>query len=271
MNVPSGAPPPPPGLPAEKPPPSSSSALGGVCKFWGTDQGCRRGDRCQHQHNWKGLSKTNRCFGRSGRGHTKRECPAGRGKDQATDGAARTQKLAKTKSEKDDSSVKGHPAGDEAKGVSEAPAAKHSNGPEQGGDRRGSSTSAEADDPSRQLIQKAANLLKTLRSMKAMKLKSLGSEDGTTDGWALLDGGATHGLRKARQDELPHLQPVQVELASGSTTLYRQRDEVEPLIPLRALVEQGFQIRWNSKGCVIRSSSGRRLECELRQGGDEAA
>ena len=150
-------------------------------------------DTRKKAYNWKGLSKTNRCFGRSGRGHTKRECPAGRGKDQATDGAARTQKLAKTKSEKDDSSVKGHLAGDEAKGVSEAPAAKHSNGPEQGGDRRGSSTSAEADDPSRQLIQKAANLLKTLRSMKAMKLKSLGGEDGATDGWALLDGGATHG------------------------------------------------------------------------------
>ena len=63
-----------------------------------------------------------------------------------------------------------------------------------------------------------------------------------------------------------------MELASGSTTLYRtpaistllSREDVEPLIPLRALVEQGFQIRWNSS--VIRSSSGRRLECELRQG-----
>ena len=53
---------------------STSTPAPGKCKFWGNDEGCRRGDRCKFSHHT--LSpKDNRCFGCSALGHTKKDCP----------------------------------------------------------------------------------------------------------------------------------------------------------------------------------------------------
>ena len=76
---------------------------------------------------------------------------------------------------------------------------------------------------------------------------------------ALLDGGATHALRQARPHERDNLTAVEVELACGSTVLYKHAgtsailtlEPVEPIMPLRMLVDAGFVVRWNAKGCII--------------------
>ena len=47
----------------------------GACRFWGTSGGCRRGDFCTYLHSWDGINKENRCFGCSGAGHMKKDCP----------------------------------------------------------------------------------------------------------------------------------------------------------------------------------------------------
>ena len=52
------------------------------CKFWGSTQGCRRGDQCTYGHAWDGINKQNRCFVCSGEGHMSRECPTRRERDQ---------------------------------------------------------------------------------------------------------------------------------------------------------------------------------------------
>ncbi|CAK8998127.1 unnamed protein product, partial [Durusdinium trenchii] len=65
---------------------------------------------------------------------------------------------------------------------------------------------------------------------------------------ALLDGGATNGLRRARPHEMNRLVPVTVELASGSTTLFRvkehstllTKEQVEVIVPLHRLVKLGL-------------------------------
>ena len=60
--------------------------------------------------------------------------------------------------------------------------------------------------------------------MKSMKVKQINYSPGEDHQLvALLDGGATHGLRTAEGWERKDLEPVQVELASGSTWLYRQK------------------------------------------------
>ena len=114
------------------------------------------------------------------------------------------------------------------------------------------------------LINEATVLLKTLRSVKAVKVKQVNYEpDCEHRPVALLDGGATHGLRMAEPWERGALEPVQVELASGSTWLYHHGShktllsltQVEPIVPLHRLVSMGFRIEWSSKGCKIFSIS----------------
>ena len=52
----------------------------------------------------------------------------------------------------------------------------------------------------------------------ALTVKADGDDSGE---YARLDGGATHALRQAKSSEIPHLWPVQVEMAMGSVTLYK--------------------------------------------------
>ena len=125
------------------------------------------------------------------------------------------------------------------------------------------------------LINEATVLLKTLRSVKAVKVKQVNYEpDCEQRPVALLDGGATHGLRMAEPWERGALEPVQVELASGSTWLYRHGShktllsltQVEPIVPLHRLVSMGFRIEWSSRGCKIFHPSRGVIQCSLRGG-----
>ena len=95
-------------------------------------------------------------------------------------------------------------------------------------------------DPTNEILKEAAGLLKSLRGIKAVKLKSVDEgRFGDPGQYALLDGGATNGLRMARAEEIPHMEPTTVELAHGTTTLYRMpghhtllsKTAVEPIIP----------------------------------------
>lgn len=115
-------------------------------------------------------------------------------------------------------------------------------------------------DATAELLSEATSLLKTLRSMKMLRLKDLKPQM-TQQGGAvgLLDGGATNGLREARPREVPWLLPVKVELASGSTTLFRvkehntllRREKVEVIVPLHRLVTLGYKLHWTSAGVKI--------------------
>ena len=100
-------------------------------------------------------------------------------------------------------------------------------------------------------------LMKTLRpSVKAINLKKAAVDSFTT---GLLDGGATNALRQGSAEEIARAVPVTVELAAGSAQLYQcvetgtllSAQPVEPIVPLRGLVNLGYRIKWDSKGCLI--------------------
>jgi len=71
------------------------------------------------------------------------------------------------------------------------------------------------------LVQNLSGLVKSLTSVKSLFLKAVKVDGDETAEYALLDGGATHALRQAKASEVPHLWPVQVEMAMGSVTLYK--------------------------------------------------
>lgn len=83
-------------------------------------------------------------------------------------------------------------------------------------DLKGVTAGGQAPDQASSLLGEATVLLKTLRSMKAMKVKQINYQPGgELQPVALLDGGATHGLRTAEVWERKDLEPVQVELGRG--------------------------------------------------------
>ena len=114
-----------------------------------------------------------------------------------------------------------------------------------------------------ELLSEATSLLKTLRSMKVLRVKEL--KPVGTDGLGpvgLLDGGATNGLRRAHQQELERMYPVRVELASGSTTLFRvddhktllSKDHVEVICPAPSIGGLGVSTSVDVGRCEDQSS-----------------
>ena len=90
----------------------------------------------------------------------------------------------------------------------------------------------------------------------------------------LLDGGATNALRQGSAEEIACAVPVTVELAAGSAQLYQcvetgtllSAQPVEPIVPLRGLVNLGYRIKWDSKGCLIYHDVVGHMKCWLRNG-----
>ena len=90
----------------------------------------------------------------------------------------------------------------------------------------------------------------------------------------MLDGGATHALRRGTPQELELGETVEVELAHGSIELKQHPitgtiltdHAVEPIVPLRGLIDLGFVIKWSSQGCEIKHPSRGTINCWLRNG-----
>ena len=75
------------------------------------------------------------------------------------------------------------------------------------------------------LVTDINGLVQSLESIKAVHLRYVArtmADSGAEGPVALIDGGATHGLRTGRAEELDGAESVVVELAHGSTTLYRR-------------------------------------------------
>ena len=92
-------------------------------------------------------------------------------------------------------------------------------------------------------------------------------------GLMLVDGGATHGLRReAYPGEAERYPSVRVSLAVGSTVLLQtpggtliSAEPVEPLIPVSYLTDLGFALNWTSAGCRL-VRGGNSMTVEMVQG-----
>lgn len=204
-----------------------------VCRFWGTEEGCRRGQECKFKHDWTGLEKKGRCFGCSAQGHSKKDCPAGKTKGGSPEKPGI--KSVKEKFPQASSKTEGTESVAKVGGSETAEVIAPSEGD------RGAGTTSDV----KELLSEATTLLKSLRpapSVKAIRLSSLEVREG---GRALLDGGATHCLRKAAsEEEWMRAQEVNVELAAGTAVLrllpwtktLLTKEEVQMIVPLGVLI-----------------------------------
>ncbi|CAE6930701.1 GIP [Symbiodinium sp. CCMP2592] len=210
-----------------------------LCKWFAkSDDGCRRGAECQFQHDWGTTAKTGRCLLCSALGHQKKDCPTKKQGEPAQQSPTSGPK----------EKGKGDKGGGAAASSSTAVASPATRSLATGGGQKeppqpgpepspAGSPASSTKEPSgdlQQILTDAHQMLKTMmatttpaatttsgaptyesiqRQLDEMKLKALKvSTPQTTEDerrGALLDSGATHVLRPAR-DEREHLTSKEV-------------------------------------------------------------
>eukprot|EP00435_Cladocopium_sp_Y103_P059052 s73_g21.t1 len=154
------------------------------CRFWGGTAGCRRGDSCAYEHSWEGIQRKGRCWHCSGEGHVKPECPYLKKEQGQRDSSGSPTKISKASEEKSKVVI-----------VEVKPTIPPA------------------------LVSDISGLVKSLQTLKAVHLRYIESKSdgikGSDQKLALLDGGATHGLRRGTADELAGAEMVTVERVLG--------------------------------------------------------
>ncbi|CAE6958294.1 RE1 [Symbiodinium sp. CCMP2592] len=286
-----------------------------LCKWFAkSDDGCRRGAECQFQHDWGTTAKTGRCLLCSALGHQKKDCPTkkqgepaqqsptsgpkGKGKGDKGGGAATSSSTAAASPATRSLATGG--------GQKEPPQP----GPEPSPAGSPASSSKEPPGDLQQILTDAHQMLKTMmatttpattttsgaptyesiqRQLDEMKLKALKvSTPQTTEDesrGALLDSGATHVLRPAR-DEREHLtsKEVPVVLAGDEKRLLRQTPagsiildpaqgkEAQTILPLGGLVESlGCTLKWTRGGLMLKHPKYGTIRTRIRAGCPEIA
>ena len=240
-----------------------------ACKFWKSEDGCRKGASCTFGHDTSDMK--GRCFTCGAQSHVKRECPTAKKEETPEKKVSKVKGGGKSKSE---------PAAKPEKTKVETVKEDDQKPPSE---PRTSTTSTaeepETEDQVQALLREATGVLKSLRTMKGghvktVRLKQVSQVMPGKESWALIDGGATHALRTAKPHEVADAEEVQVELASGSVWLLRHPshktllslEEIEPIIPVHMLISHGYKLDWQPHHCIFRHPSKEDLHCTLRGG-----
>ena len=269
------------------------------CKFWLTESGCRQGGKCRWPHPWEGVAdKAARCWTCSSLQHQQQDCPAraqpkppvggeGDGKketDVRKEGKGKGKSKGKDKGGKNDGKSGSKEGGGEEKReekpvtkTAEEAKPKPTGGTGATGDGKEGGSGGTAE-----LLQEATKLLKSLHlpTVKVVSLQELDAGLDDKSGQVLLDSGATHVLRKAKdQAEWEAAKPTVVALAQGTTSSLRLKAGtstllVEPqdgkletgILPMGALPRIGYDVSWSGGRCTLISRDGPNIELEVVNG-----
>ena len=258
------------------------------CTKFSDATGCRFGDSCHFRHDRGAARKQGRCLACGQKGHYRPDCTLVAAENRqvasgdSSEGAS--PKAGAGQSRKGEPKAKAK-AGAQAKGITEdsgATAGSLSGTPE------GASTSSVSSADRNALLAEAAKLLNKGTAVKGLKVRSSELDlHGIDQSWllsavaspsdnrfALIDSGATNGLRPAVSDEeLQGSRAIHVDLASGTTQL-RINDygtlltdgPCQVIVPAGYLAELGYAITWKRKGCCVRHPTKGTLEVQVRKG-----
>ena len=224
------------------------------CKYFLTENGCRRGKACRWDHNQKDDQR--RCWNCGSTKHFSNKCPVSEVQGEVKvakaekDGEARKKK----NDEEDNQSDRAVAGADDMKSLLEEAgkmlkvipgASQESSSVEETGDAK---------------IRRLQRQLDELRASSVRVLR-LARVQAAVEDLGLLDSGATHPLRPPKKDEdLSKCQKVRINLAGGKQTMMMLSEggaiigseDVEPIVPLGALVENlGCSLQWTEGHMVL--------------------
>jgi hypothetical protein len=227
------------------------------CRFFQSDAGCKAGKSCKWLHTWASDSdKASRCFVCGSKEHRKVDCPvkangkkpgepsgSGGGNGQGRGGptfststsgsnvggkaGAAAAKVINAAGEESRTTTAGDGkgGGSTTEPTSSTTTAMADEGKSSGGS--GGEPAIAKNDKTSELLHEATQLLKTLRVSPGnprLKVMQIGELDRVEDNMVLIDSGATHSLRPARDDdEWQNAQRTRVQLANGSTDAFREQ------------------------------------------------
>ena len=274
------------------------------CRWFKSDTGCRAGKQCKWSHSWEGISDKNaRCWNCGSKEHRKQDCkvkgggskrpdePKGSGGGSsaptnvtnkttgaATPGASTTSTTTPSPKINELTTSTAASPGELKTGNSGAEPAEMVKGLGDGGT---GGDQAAKNEKTAELLHEATQLLKTLRippSTPQLKVMQIGGLDHTEANRVLIDSGATHGLRPARDhDEWLKSTRTTVQLANGSTEAFRLKPGTKILlghpeeaatwiVPMGGLTDLDFTMTWSGNQCQLRDDEGRQIDVQVIHG-----
>ena len=241
------------------------------CRFFHTEQGCRRGKSCKWSHEVKDDQK--RCWTCGATTHMSPQCPT---KDNQQ---ASNKKVAKVECVKTTTKAEEEDAGSEKAAVCPSEdmktlleeAGKMLKGMSNGGSPRSH------EDPGEARIRSLQRQLDELKGQGAVRVLRLSRIQVAEGGLGLLDSGATHALRPQRPGEdLGKYTEVKITLAGGQGTKMRMSPggvlvspdpKTEPILPLGNLVSDlGCSIQWTGECLTIHHPQRGQIPARLQGG-----
>ena len=221
------------------------------CKFYLTDQGCRRGKGCSYAH--EGRDEKRRCWNCGAIDHMAPQCPRPKEVKEAPKTKVLRSEKEREDSKKEDTESSGSPSTvkdllDEANrvlkslGPSTTPSPQKSEGSQVKGDVE-----------RQEVVDRLQAQLNALRKFRLRKMRR-------NDRAGLLDSGATHPLRPIKEGEdIKKYHKVQVSLADGQAiwlpmspggAMVSEEEDIEPILPMGMLTEVlGCEVTW-SRGSI---------------------
>ena len=243
------------------------------CKFYLTEQGCRKGKSCKFSHELK--DEKRRCFACGSTQHLSPSCPT---KEANTSSSPPKTASLKTKAVKKEAEEEGEEQQEEAAGDEEPKEEeKVSSILEEANKMLKSLMTKPSTTPSSRLdsLQKELDeLRKGSKKVKTLRLTRI--QAGASKESGLLDSGATHALRCSWPGEnLNQYEKVWVTLADGhriqlymtpTGVMVTENQEAEPIIPCSWLDKLGYKIVWSDGKVLVDHPERRSLKVHLDDG-----
>ena len=140
---------------------------------------------------------------------------------------------------------------------------------DKGGGGNGRSDNQTKNDKTTELLHEATQLLKSLEVQPKIQAMRISELEHSQPGQVLIDSGATHAQRPARDlDEWQKAERTVVTLADGATTRFRLKHGTkillsEPgqqeawIVPVSGLTQLDFALQWRGDQCLVKDDEGR--------------